>query len=78
MSDKHNKGRAAFRRGNFLEAELLAREAYEFAGNPHSKLNEMVAIHAQGKISKNNLDQAVYDLGLESGGHGQSVLKQGY
>ncbi|MEE8056321.1 MAG: hypothetical protein V3T17_00585 [Pseudomonadales bacterium] len=78
MSEVHERGRAAFRRGDYAEAERLAREAYEQTANPHSRLNEMVARYAQGKLSKTELDVTIHDLGLEGGGHGRSVLARGY
>jgi len=78
MSLKHELGRAAYRRGDYAEAERLAEEAYQETTNQHSFLNFKVAQHAQGKISKSELDKVVHDLGLQNDGHGRSVLRQGY
>ena len=78
FSPKHNDGRIAYRNGNYPLAERLAKEAYNEIPNPHSRLNEQVAAYAQQKITKRDLDQWVYLLKLELGGHGRSVLRQGY
>jgi len=78
FSPKHNEGRIEYRGGNYAAAERLAREAYDEIPNPHSKLNEQVAMYAQGKIIKRELDQWVKILRLEDSGHGQSVFKNGY
>ncbi|TVL98371.1 MAG: hypothetical protein CV087_21375 [Candidatus Brocadia sp. WS118] len=78
FSPKHNEGRIAFRAASYGEAERLAKEAYDNIPNPHSKLNEMVAVYAQGKIIKRDLDRWVYKLKLEDSGHGKSVLSKGF
>jgi len=78
FSSKHNEGRIAYRGGDYVAAEGLAREAYDDLPNPHSKLNEMVAAYAQGKTIKRELDEWVYKLELQDGGHGKSVLQKGY
>lgn len=78
FSLKHNEGRVAFRNGDYLNAEKLAREAYEEIPNPHSKLNEMVASYYSKKIIKRELDKWVYKLKLEGSGHGKSVLEKGF
>jgi hypothetical protein len=78
FSTKHNEGRVAYRRGDYAAAEQLAREAYDDIPNPHSKLNEMVAAFAQKKIIKRDLDKWVFELDLQDGVHGKSVLQKGY
>ncbi len=78
FSPKHNPGRIAYRNGDYVTAERLAREAYDEIPNPHSKLNEMVAVYAQRKIIKRQLDEWVYKLRLQDSGHGQSVFAKGY
>lgn len=78
FSPKHNEGRNAYRRGDYIAAEKLAREAYDDIPNPHSKLNEMVAAYAQRKTIKRDLDEWVHKLDLQNSGHGRSVLRKGY
>jgi hypothetical protein len=78
LSPKHNQGRIAYRNGDYVTAERLAREAYDEIPNPHSKLNEMVAAYAQRKIIKMQLDEWIYKLGLQDSGHGQNVFAKGY
>lgn len=78
FSPKHNEGRIEYRQGNYPNAERLAHDAYDEIPNPHSKLNELVAMYAQGKIIKPELDQWVFKLNLEDSHHGQSVLEKGY
>ncbi len=78
LSPKHNQGRIAFRNNDFENAEILAREAYEDVSNPHSKLNEMVAMFHSKKIIKRELEKQVYQLKLEGSGHGKSVLQKGF
>ena len=77
-SSKHNDGRVAYRRGDYAEAERLAREAYDEIPNPHSKLNEYVAMYAQDKIIKSELDEWVRKLKLDDSGHGKSVFLKGF
>ena len=78
FSPRHDKGRIAYRNGNYGQAKRLAKEAYDEMPNPHSKLNEQVAAYALGEITKRDLDEWVYTLNLAVGSHGRSVLKQGY
>ena len=78
FSPKHNDGRIAYKNGTYDRAEQLAKQAYDEIPNPHSKLNQQVAIHARRTMTKRELDRWVYKLKLESSGHGRSVLARGY
>ena len=78
FSPKHDEGRIAYRRRDYATAEQLAREAYNDIPNPHSKLNEKAAVYAQNMIIKRDLDDWVFRLDLQEGGHGRSVLQKGY
>jgi hypothetical protein len=78
FSPFHDRGRHEYRNGNYEEAERLARLAYNEIPNPHSKLNEMVAACAQGKIIRRQLNDWVRRLKLEDSGHGQSVIDKGF
>jgi len=78
FSEFHDPGRREYRNGNYEEAERLAVLAYNEIPNPHSKLNEMVAACAQGKIIWRQLNDWVRKLKLENTGHGRSVIEKGY
>lgn len=78
FSPLHDKGRREYRNGHYKEAEQFAVLAYNEIPNPHSKLNEMVAACAQGKIIRRQLSDWVKKLKLENSGHGKSVLEKGY
>jgi len=78
FSPHHDQGRWTYRQGNYEEAERLAILAYDDIPNPHSKLNEMVAACAQGKIIRRQLNDWVKKLKLEDSGHGRSVIEKGY
>jgi hypothetical protein len=74
----HELGRQEYRRGNYAEAEGLAVAAYSDIPNPHSRLNEMVAAFAQGRIIGRQLVEWVRNLKLEDSGHGESVIQKGF
>jgi len=77
-SPHHDPGRQAYRRGDYEEAERLAILAYNEIPNPHSKLNELVAACAQGKIIRRQLNDWVKRLELGNSGHGKSVIQKGF
>ena len=79
-SYKHEAGRQSYSKGNFREAERLARESYEETGDIHSYINMLSAQFAQGKISRLELAAAVDWAEGEHGPcvHFDSVRRRGY